>query len=79
MRFTPGAAYKINDYVAVGVTLNAMWATMEWNVASGMGQAPHDTSSSFGIGATVGVKVTATPWLGFGLAYETRSFFQVGS
>jgi putative CocE/NonD family hydrolase len=37
MRFTPGAAYRINDMVAVGVTLNAMWATMEWNVASGMG------------------------------------------
>lgn len=76
MRFTPGVAYRLNDMVSFGLTVNAMWATMEWNVATAMGEAPHTTSSAFGVGATLGVKVTPIKELSFGAAYETKSFFQ---
>ena len=76
MRFTPGVAYRLNEIVSFGLTLNAMWATMEWNVATAMGEAPHTTSSAFGVGATLGVKVTPIKELSFGAAYETKSFFQ---
>jgi long-chain fatty acid transport protein len=76
MRFTPGIAYKLNKMFSFGVTLNAMWATTEWNVAGSFGQVPHDTAGSFGIGGTVGVKVTPIDMLTIGLAFETTSFFQ---
>jgi long-chain fatty acid transport protein len=76
MRFTPSIAYKLNDMLSFGVTLNGMWATTEWNAASSFGQAPHMNSSAFGIGATIGAKVTPLRILTIGLAYETKSFFQ---
>ena len=76
MRFTPSLAYRLNDVFSFGVTLNGMWATTEWDAASNFGQAPHMNASSFGIGATIGAKVTPLPFLSFGLAYETKSFFQ---
>jgi len=76
MRFTPGVSYKLNDMFSFGLTLNGMWATTEWNVANAFGQAPHMAGSAFGIGATLGVKITPIEMLTIGLAYETKSFFQ---
>jgi long-chain fatty acid transport protein len=76
MRFTPGISYKLNDMFAFGLTLNGMWATTEWNVASAFGQVPHMAGSAFGLGATLGVKITPVKILSIGLAYETKSFFQ---
>ena len=76
MRFTPGVSYKLNDMFSFGLTLNGMWATTEWNVASAFGQSPHMAASAFGLGATLGVKATPIKMLTIGLAYETRSFFQ---
>ena len=34
MRFAPAFSYKINDIVSVGVAVNIMYATMEFNVAN---------------------------------------------
>ncbi|HET8725731.1 MAG TPA: outer membrane protein transport protein [Anaeromyxobacteraceae bacterium] len=76
MRFTPGVSFKLNDMFSFGVTLNAMWATTEWNVASAFGQVPHMSGSGFGIGGTVGAKITPIQMLTIGLAFETTSFFQ---
>lgn len=76
LRVVPALAWKANDLVSVGLGLNLMGAQMSWNVASGFGQQPHDTATSLGLGATLGVKVTPSPMLSFGLAYETKSFFQ---
>jgi long-chain fatty acid transport protein len=64
MRFTPGIAYKLNDMFSFGLTLNGMWATT------------HMAGSAFGIGATIGAKITPMKILTIGLAYETKSFFQ---
>jgi long-chain fatty acid transport protein len=76
MRFTPGVSYKLNDMFSFGLTLNGMWATTEWNVANPFGQAPHMTAGAFGIGATIGAKITPIQMLTIGLAFETTSFFQ---
>jgi long-chain fatty acid transport protein len=76
MRFTPGVSFKLDDMFSFGLTLNGMWATTEWNVASAFGQAPHMGGSAFGIGATVGAKFTPMKMLTVGLAFETQSFFQ---
>jgi long-chain fatty acid transport protein len=76
MRFTPGVAWKPIPMLSVGLTLNAMWATTEWNVANAFGQAPHETASAFGLGATIGVKVTPIEMLTIGVAFESTSFFQ---
>jgi len=78
LRLAPAIAYKVNDMFSAGVTLNAMWAQMKYDVAGGQpfGQALHDTANSFGIGATVGLKFTPVKDLTFGLAYETKSSFQ---
>jgi long-chain fatty acid transport protein len=76
MRFTPGVSFKLDDHFSFGLTLNGMWATTEWNVASAFGQVPHMGGSAFGIGATVGAKYTPMKMLTVGLAFETQSFFQ---
>jgi len=57
MRFAPGLSYQINDMVSIGAVLNVMYATMEFNAASGFGQSPHMGASSFGYGATLGLLV----------------------
>ena len=76
MRFTPSLAYRVSDFLSLGVTLNGMWATTEWEAASNFGQAPHMNAAAFGVGATVGAKVTPLKSIDIGLAYETKSFFQ---
>lgn len=76
MRFAPGLSYKINDRVSIGAVLNVMYATMEFNAASGFGQSPHMGASSFGYGATFGILVKPIDMLQIGLAYETKSIFQ---
>jgi long-chain fatty acid transport protein len=75
-RLVPGVAYKVNEMFSVGVAANVMMAQMEYDVASGAGQAKHDTATSFGFGGTVGVKFTPTKMVSFGAAYESRSYFQ---
>jgi long-chain fatty acid transport protein len=75
-RFTPGVAYALADGLSVGVTANLMMAQMEYDVAAGAGQAKHDTASSLGVGATVGVKYAPVERVTLAAAYETRSSFQ---
>lgn len=76
LRVAPAASYKLSDQLAVGVALNLMYATMEWNVASAMGSPPRKTAGSFGYGATVGLSYKPMKEFTVGLAYETKSFFQ---
>jgi long-chain fatty acid transport protein len=75
-RIAPALAYKVNELLSVGLAFNASAAQMEYDVAAGMGQVKHDTATSFGYGATLGVKITPMRDLTFGLAYETKSDFQ---
>ncbi len=77
-RVTPGVAYKLMEGLSVGVTANIMMAQMKYDVATapGFGQAVHDTASSLGIGATVGVKYSPLKIVTLGAAYETKSSFQ---
>ena len=48
---------------------------MKYDVASGFGQQLHDTSNTFGYGATIGLKFTPVKEVSIGLAYETKSNF----
>jgi long-chain fatty acid transport protein len=75
-RLTPSVAYRVNEVIAFGVTLNAMAAQLKYDVAAGFGQQPHDTATSPGIGATVGVKITPVKAFSISLAYESKSWFQ---
>jgi long-chain fatty acid transport protein len=75
-RFTPGVAYKLSDRLSVGATANLMLAQMKYDVAGGFGQAKHDTATSLGIGATVGVQYTPVKAVTLGAAYESKSVFQ---
>lgn len=75
LRLAPAIAWKANELFSVGLTINAMWGQMKYDVASGAGQMLHDTANAFGYGATLGVKLTPVKELSFGLAYETKSNF----
>ncbi len=80
-RLSPGVAYKVNDLFSAGLAVNVMMAQMEYGVAGNLppamgGQAKHKTATSYGYGATLGVKVNPIPVLSLGAAYETRSHFQ---
>jgi long-chain fatty acid transport protein len=80
-RFAPGVAYKVNDLLSIGATVNVMMAQMEYDVAGNLppamgGQVKHSTATSWGIGGTLGLKVTPSKALSFGLAYESKSAFQ---
>ncbi|GAO02211.1 OmpP1/FadL family transporter [Anaeromyxobacter sp. PSR-1] len=62
--------------LSIGVTANLMLAQMEYDVASGAGQAKHDTATALGLGATVGLRWTLAGGVSLGAAWESRSSFQ---
>ena len=76
MRFAPGLAYKINDMISLGATINLMYATMEYSMNTGTAQIVNTASSAFGYGATIGVTVKPADIISIGLVYETNSYFQ---
>lgn len=75
-RVAPAISWKPSELFAVGFSLNLMAAQMNWDVAKGFGQQPHDTATSPGIGATIGIKFTPSRILSIGAAWESRSYFQ---
>lgn len=75
LRLAPALAYKAGDF-SFGVAANLAWAQMKYDAASAMGNPLHDTTSSIGYGATVGVKYTPVKVLSLGLSYETKTTFQ---
>jgi len=75
-RLTPGVACKLMDGLAAGVTLNAMYATMSYDVAGGMGLPARKEATALGLGAVVGLQYAVSPAITLGAAYETRSWFQ---
>lgn len=75
LRLAPALAYKAGAF-SFGLAVNLAWAQMKFEAASAMGQVPHDTTSSLGYGATIGVKYAPTRALSLGLSYETKTTFQ---
>ena len=75
-RVVPALAWKPGGDFSAGIGLNVMVAQMSWDVAKGFGQMPHDTATSLGVGATVGLRYAPMKLLAIGLAYETPSKFQ---
>lgn len=75
-RLAPALALKATSRLSLGIALNLMAAQTSWNAAAGFGGQPHDTSTSWGVGATAGAKLVAADWLTLGAAWETRSYFR---
>jgi long-chain fatty acid transport protein len=75
LRVAPAFSYKVMDNLSVGVAVNLMYATMEWDVMGGVGNLPRTDGSAFGYGATLGVTWAPIKPLTVGLAYETKSTF----
>lgn len=76
MRVAPAASYKVTDRLSLGIAANLMYAQMEYDVGEAMGMPPRDTAGSFGYGATLGLTFRAPEGVTFGVAYETKSWFQ---
>ncbi len=75
-RLTPGVAYRLAEGLSAGLTVNAMYAMMSYNVAGGIGMPERKTAGSLGVGAVIGLQYVVTPMFTVGAAYETESFFQ---
>lgn len=82
MRFTPALSYKLLDLLSVGVTLNVMYANLDFGVYVPSPPLPppgltivNQGGAAFGFGATVAAKLTALPILDIAVAYETKSSF----
>ncbi len=75
LRLAPALAWKSSQF-SIGVAVNLAWAQMNYDAASAMGNPPHDKASSFGYGATIGVKFAPTKAVALGLSYETKTTFQ---
>jgi long-chain fatty acid transport protein len=76
MRFAPGLAYKVTPELSFGVAGNVTYANMGYAAAEGLLQVSHQAASAFGAGFTVGARYTALQGLAFGVAYESRTWFQ---
>ncbi|HET9595560.1 MAG TPA: outer membrane protein transport protein [Anaeromyxobacteraceae bacterium] len=76
MRFAPGVAYRLTDWLAAGATVNVMYAQMGYDAAEGLLQVSHLGDSAFGIGGTFGLYAQVMKGLTVGAAYETKSVFQ---
>jgi long-chain fatty acid transport protein len=75
LRLAPALSWKSGAF-SIGVAANLAWAQMSFEAATTLGQVPHDTTDSFGYGATVGVKFAPTETVALGLSYETKTTFQ---
>jgi long-chain fatty acid transport protein len=76
LRVAPALAYQVMDRVSVGLAVNLAWAQMKYDAASALGNPVHDTSSSLGYGATVGLKIALPRDVALGVSYETKTTFQ---
>jgi long-chain fatty acid transport protein len=75
-RLAPGLAYRVMPGLVAGITFNAMYAMMNFDVAGGSGMKPREDGTAFGYGATLGVLYTPIEMVTLGAAYETKSSFQ---
>jgi len=74
----PALAYRINDQVSVGASVNAMYGTLEENVAVNNGGTFPDgelniEDKTWGFGGTFGVLVEPQPGTRFGATYMTKT------
>jgi len=75
-RLVPALSWRIADWLSFGLGFNAMVAQMKYDVASGAGQAKHDTATALGAGFTAGLQFRPSRSFAIGLAWESPSLFQ---
>ncbi len=67
--FSPAIAYKINDMVSIGATLNFNYGMLDFNMP-GIGQYSENLKGT-GIGATLGLMVKPSEKVSLGLSFKT--------
>lgn len=67
--FSPAVAYKINDMISVGATLNFDYGMLDFNMP-GVGQYSENLTGN-GIGATLGLMIKPSDKVSLGLSYKT--------
>jgi len=70
--FSPAIAYKFSDRFSAGATLNINYGMMDLKTSAKSDQYS-DSSTGWGIGATIGIKAKPTDNLSFGLTFKTSS------
>lgn len=72
-RFTPAAAYKVNDALTVGASLNIANQSLAMSLATPAGQVNLPQNQQFGFGATLGATYKINPKLQAGLSWTSKT------
>ena len=73
-RFSPAAAYKVNDALSVGASLNVVNQSLSMSFVGGGGtQVDLPQNQQFGFGATVGATYAINPRLKAGLTWVSKT------
>src|SRR5574340_17456 len=73
-RFSPAAAFKVNEALALGVSLNIVNQTLAMSIPGGGGNyVSLPQNGQFGFGATLGATYKINPKLQAGLTYTTKT------
>jgi long-chain fatty acid transport protein len=73
-RFSPAAAFKVNQALTLGVSLNVVNQTLAMSIPGGGGNyVALPQNGQFGLGATLGATYKINPKLQAGLTYTTKT------
>ena len=72
-RFTPAAAFKVNDALTVGASLNIANQSLAMSLPTTSGQVNLPQNQQFGFGATLGATYKINPKLQAGLVWTSKT------
>lgn len=72
-RFTPAAAYKVNDALTLGASLNIANQSLAMSLPTSGGQVNLPQNQQFGFGATLGATYKINPKLQAGLSWTSKT------
>jgi long-chain fatty acid transport protein len=72
-RFSPAAAFKVNDALSLGASLNIVNQSLAMSMSSPAGQVNLPQNQQFGFGATLGATYTINPKLQAGFTWVTKT------
>lgn len=72
-RFSPAAAFKVNDSLSLGASLNIVNQSLAMSLPTPAGQVDMPQNMQFGFGATLGATYKINPKLQAGLTYTTKT------
>ncbi len=72
-RFTPAVAFKVNDALSLGASLNIANQSLAMSLATPAGQVNMPQNQQFGFGATLGATYKINPKLQAGLSWTSKT------